>query len=114
MGIFIKRVYEPVGEDGARILVDRLWPRGVSKGELRALWLKEVAPSAALRTWFGHDPENWLEFKARYFVELDSHPQEVEKIVALIREGPVTLLYSARDKDHNQAAALREYLERKR
>jgi uncharacterized protein YeaO (DUF488 family) len=111
MGILIKRVYEPVGEDGVRILVDRLWPRGVKKEELHALWIKETSPSTALRTWFNHDPEKWLEFKARYFAELDSHPQEVEKIVALIREGPVTLLYSSRDRDHNQAVALREYLE---
>lgn len=111
MGILIKRVYEPVGEDGVRILVDRLWPRGLSKEDLHGLWIKEAAPSTPLRKWFNHDPEKWLQFKERYFAELDGHPQEVEKILELIRQGPVTLLYASRERERNQAVALREYLE---
>jgi uncharacterized protein YeaO (DUF488 family) len=113
MGILIKRVYEPVGEDGTRILVDRLWPRGLKKEDLHGLWLKEVAPSAALRKWFNHEPDKWPEFQRRYFAELDGQPQAVAAIAALLREGPVTLLYASRATERNQAVALRAYLERK-
>ncbi len=113
MGIFIKRVYEPVGEDGIRILVDRLWPRGLKKEELHGLWFREISPSAALRKWFNQDPDKWPEFKNLYFAELDGHPQEVEKIITLLREGSVTLLYASRERERNQAVALRQYLEMK-
>jgi uncharacterized protein YeaO (DUF488 family) len=107
----IKRAYEASSKgDGTRILVDRLWPRGLSKKDLEGvLWLKEVAPSAALRKWFGHRPERWDEFRARYFKELRMNPA-VESLRALIAGGRVTLLYGAHDQTHNQAAALAEYL----
>lgn len=111
MGIHVKRVYEPVAEDGVRILVDRLWPRGMRKEDLHGLWLKEAAPSSALRKWYSHEPDKWPEFKKRYFAELDAQPQAVEQIAALLRQGPVTLLYSSRELERNQAVALREYLE---
>jgi uncharacterized protein YeaO (DUF488 family) len=113
--INIERVYDYApAEGGARaILVDRLWPRGKSKAELgEVLWLKDVAPSNALRTWFGHDPARWDEFRRRYFAELDQNPT-VARLRQLASEGPVTLLYGARDEVHNQAAALKEYLERR-
>ncbi|HEY3447851.1 MAG TPA: DUF488 family protein [Myxococcales bacterium] len=108
-----KRVYEaPSHQDGARFLVERLWPRGLRKEALEARgWLKEAAPSDALRRWFHHDPSRWTEFERRYFEELDRHPKAVEPLREASREGPVTLLYSSRDREHNAAAALREYLE---
>lgn len=107
----IKRIYEnPADADGFRILVDRIWPRGVSKERAAIdLWLKEVAPSPALRTWFAHDPDRWMEFRARYARELDGN-EAVERIRKRLAEGPVTLLYSARDREHNQAVALAAYL----
>ena len=111
MGITIKRVYDPIGDDGSRILVDRLWPRGVSKENLQGIWVREIAPSAELRKWFGHQPEKWLEFKRRYFAELDGHPDSVQRIVGLARSGNVTLLYASANKEFNHAIALREYLE---
>lgn len=111
MKISIKRVYEPLGEDGVRILVDRLWPRGVRKEDLHGLWIKEASPSANLRKWFSHDPDKWTQFKRKYFAELDEHPEAVTQIIALIHQGPVTFLYASRDKVHNQAVALREYFE---
>lgn len=111
MGISIKRVYDPIGEDGVRILVDRLWPRGMSRENLHGLWIKEASPSADLRKWFGHDPDKWTEFKRRYFAELDGRPEVVEQLVELFDQGAVTLLYSSHDRDRNQAIALREYLE---
>ena len=111
MGISIKRVYDPIQEDGVRILVDRLWPRGVSKEGLRGLWVREAAPGAELRKWFGHDPDKWEEFRRRYFAELDDRPEVVEQLVALVRQGPVTLLYASRERDRNHALALREYIE---
>jgi len=109
----IKRVYEPhETADGQRVLVDRLWPRGISKERLAdAIWMKELAPSADLRTWFGHRPERWEGFLERYDAELDERPEAVAKLRALIRKGPVTLLYSARDPERNQAVALRRYIE---
>jgi len=108
----IKRVYEPRAKgDGQRVLVDRVWPRGISKERLSdAIWLKEVAPSTDLRKWFGHRPERWMEFRTRYAAELKNNPDAVEKLRALCARGPVTLLYSARDTEHNQAVALAEYL----
>lgn len=112
MTIQLKRVYDPASEsDGYRVLVDRLWPRGIRKEKARInLWLKEVAPSAALRKWFGHDPSKWEEFKERYFAELDERIPVVEKLVERAKECNVTLVYSARDAEHNNAVALQEYL----
>lgn len=108
----LKRVYDPVSRaDGTRFLVERLWPRGVPKQTLQiAAWFKEVGPSTELRKWFGHDPEKWAEFRTRYFQELDSRPESWQPILAAARRGPVTLLYSSHDAQHNNAVALREYL----
>ncbi|MBF6613337.1 MAG: DUF488 domain-containing protein [Chloroflexi bacterium] len=110
--IKIKRVYESVAPtDGNRILVERLWPRGMRKEELTLdSWIKDVAPSTDLRRWFGHDPTKWEEFRKRYFAELDTHPTAWQPLLEAAREGDVTLLYSARDTEHNNAAALKEYL----
>jgi len=112
MDIGTKRVYEPANpRDGFRVLVDRVWPRGMTKEQVQAdVWLKDVAPSTALRTWFGHDQSKWKEFRSRYFSELDAHPEAVAMLLAETAKGRVTLLFSARDADHNQAVALREYL----
>ncbi len=112
MEIRVKRIYEPPeAADGVRLLVDRIWPRGVSR-ESACLddWMKEIAPSSELRRWFGHDASRWQEFKRRYAVELDTRQDLVAEIISLARDRPVTLLYSARDTDHNQAVALAEYL----
>ncbi len=109
----VKRVYEPVRpEDGARFLVERLWPRGIKRESL-ALdgWLKDVAPSDRLRRWFGHAPERWEEFRRRYFEELDGRPEAWRPLVEAARRGNVTLLFSARDERHNNAVALMEYLQ---
>ena len=109
----VKRIYEPAEEaDGYRVLVDRLWPRGVSKdGASLDAWMREIAPSAELRRWFGHDVSRWREFKRRYAGELDTRQDLVAEILSLAKQRPVTLLYSARDTDHNQAVALARYLE---
>jgi uncharacterized protein YeaO (DUF488 family) len=109
-------VYEPPAHgDGARFLVERLWPRGLKKEALHAqAWLKEVAPSAALRRWFAHDPAKWEEFERRYFAELAERPDALEPLVEAARRGRVTLLFSARDETHNNAVALRAYLEGRR
>lgn len=108
----LKRAYEPVERaDGQRLLVERLWPRGVKKEALRAdAWLKDVAPSTELRKWFGHRPERWDEFRRRYRAELAAHPAAWQPILDAARRGPVTLLYSAHDTEHNGALVLREYL----
>lgn len=110
--IQVKRGYDPPRPaDGRRILVDRLWPRGLSKATLRAdAWLKEVAPSDALRRWFGHDPARWPEFVRRYHAELDARPQTWQPLREAARRGPITLLFSAHDAAHNNAVALRDYL----
>lgn len=107
----IKRAYEPRNPlDGRRVLVDRLWPRGLSKHDLQdALWIRDVAPSASLRKWFAHKPERWAAFRRRYFAELRVNPA-VKTLREIIAEGPVTLIYGARDEVHNQAVALAEYL----
>ncbi len=112
-GLSVKRVYEPTApEDGARFLVERLWPRGLKKEALHARgWLKDVAPSDGLRRWFHHDPAKWGEFEKRYFEELDRNPGAVEPLRMAARHEPVTLLYSSHDQEHNNAVALREYLE---
>jgi uncharacterized protein YeaO (DUF488 family) len=111
--IKLKRAYEPPEKtDGARILVDRLWPRGVSKSSARIdLWPKDIAPSDALRKWFGHDPAKWSEFRKRYARELASQPQAVAQIKQVAEKGTVTLVYGAKDERHNNAVALKEYLE---
>jgi len=112
LDIRTKRVYEPPSpEDGFRVLVDRVWPRGMSKAQVKAaLWLKEVAPSTTLRKWFAHDPSKWDEFKKRYFLELDAKPEAVTQLLKKAEKGRLTLLFSARDIEHNQAVALKEYL----
>jgi uncharacterized protein YeaO (DUF488 family) len=110
--IGVKRIYEePAASDGYRLLVDRIWPRGVSR-ERAALdgWVKEIAPSTELRRWFGHEAARWPEFKRRYARELEDRSALVAEVLALARERRVTLLYSARDTDRNQAVALAEYL----
>jgi uncharacterized protein YeaO (DUF488 family) len=110
--VFLKRAYEPPASgDGQRFLVERLWPRGVRKAGLRLDgWLKEVAPSPELRRWFSHDPAKWATFKRRYFEELRAHEPALTPLREAARRGPVTLVYGARDTEHNAAVALREYL----
>lgn len=112
----LKRVYDaPAAGDGVRILVDRLWPRALSKGKARVdLWLRDIAPSAALRRWFGHDPAKWGEFCRRYHKELDGAFTPVRRLAALATGSRVTLLYAAKDGEHNNAVALRDYLTRRR
>ena len=111
--IKLRRSYEaPTETDGCRILVDRIWPRGVTKAELKLdAWLKELAPSTGLRRWFGHDPARWLEFKKRYTQELQGHGDMVEDLRSRCRNGTVTLIYGAKDTEHNNAVVLRDYLE---
>ncbi|WP_433181868.1 DUF488 domain-containing protein [Actinoallomurus sp. CA-150999] len=109
--IEIRRVYEAEDAKGAVFLVDRLWPRGVRKSDLKLDgWPRDVAPSDDLRRWFGHRPERFTEFAERYRRELDDHPDAVRPLLEAARQGPVTLLYSARDSDHNQAVVLRDHL----
>jgi len=113
--VAVKRVYRaPAPDDGLRVLVDRLWPRGLSR-ERASLdrWMKELAPSHELRKWFGHDASRWDEFRRRYAEELDAQPELVEELVARTRAGRVTLLFSARDEQHNQAVALADHLARR-
>jgi len=111
--IALKRVYEPTDQgDGTRFLVERLWPRGVRKDALVLdAWLKDAAPSTALRRWFGHDPARWPEFCQRYAAELDARPDAWAPIVQAHRSGTATLLYSAHNAEHNNAVALKAYLE---
>jgi uncharacterized protein YeaO (DUF488 family) len=110
--IQIKRTYEPVSrQDGHRILVERLWPRGIRKEALAAeAWLKDVAPSTSLRKWFGHREERWEEFRRRYRKELSANRESWSSILAASKEGTVTLLYSAHDREHNGAVVLCQYL----
>ena len=112
--IRIERVYElPDGQpEGRSFLVERLWPRGKKKEDVPMdAWLKDVAPSTELRTWFGHDPAKWPEFRRRYRAELDSNPEALKPLFEAAREGDVTLLYSAKDTEHNAALVLQGYLE---
>ena len=111
--VAVKRVYTPPApEDGARFLVERLWPRGIRKASLQLHgWLKDVAPSDALRRWFSHDRAKWEEFQRRYFAELDSQPAALQPLREAMQQGEVTLLYSARDTTSNNAVALKMYLE---
>jgi uncharacterized protein YeaO (DUF488 family) len=108
----LKRTYEPVSKaDGTRFLVERLWPRGLSKARVHVdAWAKEVGPSTELRKWFSHDPERWPQFRRRYFRELDTRPEAWQPILSKARRGVVTLVYSSRDLVHNNAVALQEYL----
>jgi len=112
--IQVKRVYDPPdAKDGARFLVERLWPRGIKKEALQMQdWLKDVAPSGELRRWFSHDPAKWREFLRRYFEELDGNREAWQPLLQAARRRNVTLLYSARDTEHNNAVALKEYLEK--
>jgi uncharacterized protein YeaO (DUF488 family) len=114
--IHVQRVYESARKtSGPCYLVDHLWPRGVQGETLHlAGWLKELAPSDRLRKWFSHDPAKWAEFQQRYAAELDAHPEAWQPLAEAAREGDVTLLYAAHDAEHNNAVALRQYLERKR
>ena len=114
MNIKIKRVYErPSEEDGMRILVDRLWPRGLTKAKASVdLWLKDIAPSTELRKWFGHDPGKWTEFKTRYRAELKKNGDRVSLLKSKVQEGKVTLIYGAKDEEHNEAVVLRAFLSR--
>jgi uncharacterized protein YeaO (DUF488 family) len=110
--IHLKRAYEPaVSADGTRILVDRLWPRGVSK-ERAAIdqWMKDVAPTTELRRWFGHEPKRWNEFRRRYRSELSHHQELLKELRGMARKGPLTLVYAARDQEHNEAVVLRDAL----
>ncbi len=108
----LKRAYEkPAAADGTRVLVDRLWPRGVKKSEAAIdLWVKDLAPSTELRKWFGHDPERWAEFRRRYAAELREGAGQLEDLRELARRGPVTLIYAARDQEHNEAVIIRQML----
>lgn len=108
----LKRAYEPAEpDDGTRILVDRLWPRGVSKAKAHFDdWIKDIAPSTELRQWFGHDPARWTEFQHRYRAELQQHGEQLDHLRTLARKGVVTLVYGARDQEHNDAVVLRDVL----
>ncbi len=115
MTIKIKRVYaEPEKSDGLRILVDRLWPRGLTKEKARVdLWLKEIAPSTVLRKWFAHDEKKWREFQSRYQDELKSHGEQLHLLKEKSAGGPVTLLFAAKDQEHNEAVILQKLLQPK-
>ena len=113
--IYVKRVYDPPeARDGTRFLVDRLWPRGLSKEALRVeRWIKGVSPSDGLRHWFGHDPDKWGEFQRRYSAELDGKPETWQPLVQAAQTGDITLVFAARDAEHNNAIVLRAYLTKK-
>ena len=113
--IKIKRIYVPAAEDdGFRILVDRLWPRGLTKEKAKVdLWLKEIAPSDQLRKWYAHDPKKWAEFKKKYSNELDQKRDLIDQVVKKTKEGDLTLLFSSKEEKLNNAVALREYIETK-
>ncbi len=115
--IKLKRAYEPASpDDGYRVLVDRLWPRGIAKADLQIdSWEKDLGPSTELRKWFGHDPERWAEFRRRYLQELDDPQKQqlLESLAERARRGTLTLIYGARDTEHNQAVVLKEALDRR-
>ena len=113
MQIELQRAYaDPTDNDGYRVLVDRLWPRGRKKEDLRLdAWLKDIAPSTELRKEFGHNPTRWEEFKQLYFEELDNCPEAIEELLARAAQGRLTLVFAAKDEQHNNAVALREYLQ---
>lgn len=112
MKLQVKRVYEkPAAKDGTRILVDRIWPRGLTKEKARVdLWLKEIAPSTTLRKWFGHEAEKWDAFRKKYRQELKDHKEQLTILKEQLKKGPVTLVYGAKDETHNQAMVLMELL----
>jgi uncharacterized protein YeaO (DUF488 family) len=114
MNIKIKRVYEhPEQDDGMRILVDRLWPRGLTKKKASLdLWLKDIAPSTELRKWFAHDPDKWKRFRARYQTEIRNNHDLIKALKQKAREGTITLIYGARDQKHNEALVLKQFLEK--
>ncbi|OGP93853.1 MAG: hypothetical protein A2157_15805 [Deltaproteobacteria bacterium RBG_16_47_11] len=114
--IKIKRIYDtPTPDDGIRILVDRLWPRGLSKEKAKVdLWFKEIAPSNELRKWYAHDPKKWTEFRKTYFSDLNMKRELVNQIVQKMKEGEVTLLYSSKEEKINNAVALKEYIEKQK
>ncbi len=116
MSIWLKRVYETQSRsDGCRILVERLWPRGLSKQDAKIdLWPKEAAPSTELRRWFNHEPDKWAEFKRRYAKELGARRESLEPILERVRAGRVTFVFASRESQFNNAVALKEYVERKR
>ncbi len=113
MNIKLKRAYdEPSADDGYRILVDRIWPRGISKKNAKIdKWLKDIAPSAKLRKWFKHDPDKWDGFKRRYFAELKENSSAVDEVLQIAKKQTVTFVYAAKDKEHNNAVVLKEYIE---
>jgi len=113
VSITLKRAYDaPSRADGCRILVERLWPRGLAKADARIdLWLKDVAPSTELRRWFNHEPEKWGEFKRRYFEELGAHDAALEPILEQVRAGPVSFVFASRETRFNNAVALKEFVE---
>ena len=113
--VFIERAYASTKQnEGKRFLVDHLWPRGMKKENLKIeSWLKEVAPSDALRKWFGHDPEKWKEFQKRYFAELKKKAEAWQPLLDAARKGDITLVFGARDTEHNNAVALKSFLEKK-
>ena len=114
MSVQTKRVYDkPARADGRRVLVDRVWPRGLRKNEAQIDdWLKEIAPSTRLRKWFGHDPARWKEFKKRYAEELENHCEQMEQLAREARKRTTTLLFGAKDCEHNNAVALKEHIEK--
>lgn len=113
MIILVKRAYDPPEpRDGFRILVDRLWPRGISKNSAHIdLWFKDIAPSTSLRKWFDHDPLKWVEFRERYFLELQNNLEAFDQLTELVHRDVVTLVYGAKDEEYNHAVVLKEYLE---
>jgi uncharacterized protein YeaO (DUF488 family) len=114
MNVKIKRVYEtPSKADGERILVDRLWPRGLTKEKADIdIWLKDIAPSTALRKWFSHDPKKWIEFRKKYLQELKDNEEQVSMLKERLKKGAVTLVYGAKDEENNEARVLEELLKR--
>ena len=112
VNVKLKRAYEsPGSRDGTRILIDRLWPRGVSKADAALdQWMKDIAPSTELRKWFGHDPARWEEFRRRYAEELQQNAELLSELRSLARQGPLTLVYSAHDEVHNDAIVLKDQL----
>jgi len=115
MTFALKRAYEPAAaSDGHRVLVDRVWPRGITKDQLRIdAWRKDLSPSTGLRKWFGHDPKKWDAFKEHYGQELEQHADALDELLAQARAGRITLVFGARDTEHNNAVALKEHLERR-
>jgi uncharacterized protein YeaO (DUF488 family) len=114
MNIRIKRVYDkPEAGDGVRILVERLWPRGLSKKEAKVdIWLKDIAPSTGLRKWFSHDPAKWEEFRIRYYRELDQNRDAVNELLGITEGGAAAFVYGSREKEYNSALALKSYIEK--